>query len=111
MDGHLFSTDEVALMARASSFVAPNSFELALQGFADLFVDRYGVGYAKSKIVNIPFNKVQTEIRNIAGGVHQDYLLERWEEGLQMDFRSLYGWVNESAHQGIALRLVRRCGS
>jgi hypothetical protein len=108
VDGHLFSTVELALMAGASSFAAPNSFELALQGFADLFRGRYGVSYVKSKIVNIPFNKVQTENRNVAGRAHQDYLLERWEEGFQIDYRNLYGLRNESAHQELPLRLVRR---
>jgi hypothetical protein len=113
VDGHLFGAVEIALMAQASAFAAPNSFERALQGFADLFSDRYGVGYAKSKIVNLPLNRVQhEESRNIAGPVRPEYLLERWEAGFQIDYRSLYGWVNESAHQELPLRLVRRrCAS
>ena len=108
VDGHLFSAVEITLMAEATSFIAPNSFERALQGFAGLFCDRYGVSYVKSKIVNIPLNKVQTENWNMAGAVHQDDLLERWEAGFQIDYRSFYGLVNESAHQELPLRLVRR---
>jgi len=112
VDGHLFGAVEIALMAQASAFTAPNSFERALQGFADLFGDRWGVGYTKSKIVNIPWNRVQTENRNLAGTVHQDELLERWEAGLQIDYRAFYGWVNKSAHQELPLRLVsRQCAS
>ena len=109
VDGHIFSLVEISLMADASTFAAPNSFEQALQGFADLVRNRYGVSYVKSKIVNIPVNRVQSEEnRNIAGKVHPDYLLARWEAGFQIDFRTLYGWVNESAHQELPLRLVPR---
>jgi hypothetical protein len=71
-------------------------------------VIRTGAGYRKSKIVNIPCNKVQKENKNICGSIHQDFLLEQWMKGYQMDYRSLYGFPNVSAHQEIPFDLVKR---
>jgi hypothetical protein len=108
LDGHLFSTAELRAMVRHTVFSAPNSLEKALQSFGDLFLPRYGACFAESRIVNIPVNKVQTEIDNRSGGVHQDELLEKWEKGMRMDYRRLYDTVNESAHQELPIQLLAR---
>lgn len=108
VDGHLFSTLEISVIAKVVEFSAPNSFESALQSFHSCFKDRYGVCYTRAKVVNIPCNKVQRENANAAGDVDPDLLLDQWERGLQIDYRRLYGIVNESAHQEIPLVLVRR---
>jgi hypothetical protein len=108
VDGHLFSTQEMRAMTELIDFSAPNTYEDQLQKFRRFFSCRLGVGYRKSKIVNIPCNKVQTENKNLYGNVHQDYLLEQWEKGFQMDYRQLYGYVNESAHQEIPFGFIKR---
>jgi len=108
VDGHFFSTHEMTTMIRLLEFSAPNTLEDQLQKFRRFFLSRMGVCYRKSKIVNIPCNKVQTENKNIHGSLHQDYLLEQWGEGYQMDFRRLYGFMNESAHQEIPFDFIRR---
>ncbi|MBN2516808.1 MAG: hypothetical protein JXC33_12355 [Deltaproteobacteria bacterium] len=108
VDGHLFSTREIIVLTKFISFNAPNSYESNLQDFCWLFSTRSGTGYRKSKIVNIACNKVQAENDNICGNVHQDYLLEQWHSGLQMDYRQLYGFVNKSAHQDITFDLIER---
>ncbi|MBT8489909.1 MAG: hypothetical protein KJN62_02555 [Deltaproteobacteria bacterium] len=108
VDGHLFSTQEIRAMTELIDFSAPNTYEDQLQRFRRFFSCRLGVGYRKSKIVNIPCNKVQTENKNLYGNVHQDYLLEQWHKGFQMDYRRLYGYVNESAHQEISFEFKNR---
>jgi GT2 family glycosyltransferase len=109
VDGHLFSTREIAAMARWSEFRLPNSFEAQLQRFQSLFAGRLGVCYRKSRLLNVPCNRVQTEEdENVFGDVHQDFLLEQWKKGFQMDYRNLYGFVNESAHQEVELSFVKR---
>lgn len=108
VDGHLFSTQEITIMTQLIDFSAPNTYEDQLQKFRRFFSCRLGVGYRKSKIVNIPCNKVQRENKNLYGNVHQDYLLEQWQNGLQMDYRQLYGYVNESAHQEIPFEFIKR---
>lgn len=107
LDGHFFSTQELTAMIQLINFSAPNTLEDQLQKFRRFFLFRMGVCYRKSKIVNIPCNKVQIENKNLCGTMHQDYLLEQWQKGYQMDFRSLYGFMNESAHQEITFGFIK----
>jgi len=108
VDGHLFSTQEIKAMTKFIRFSAPNSYEDQLQKFRRFFLFRNGASYKKSKIVNIPCNKVQQENKNICGNTHQDFLLEQWLNGYQMDYRSLYGFPNISAHQEIVFEFIKR---
>jgi GT2 family glycosyltransferase len=108
VDGHFFSRREMATMAALLSFNAPNSFEDQLQIFKPLFHTRYGIGYKKSRIVNIPCNRVQTEIKNRSGNTHPDELLAQWQKGYQIDYEKLFGMTNESAHQEITLPMTLR---
>ena len=108
LDGHFFSTQEIATMIQLTDFSAPNTLEDQLQKFRRFFLFRKGIAYKKSRIVNIPCNKVQIENKNLYGDLHQDFLLEQWQQGYQMDFRGLYGFMNESAHQEIPFRFIKR---
>lgn len=108
LDGHFFSTQEITTMIQLINFSAPNTLEDQLEKFRRFFLFRMGVCYRKSKIVNIPCNKVQEENKNLCGNIHQDFLLEQWQKGFQMDFRGLYGFMNESAHQEIHFRFKKR---
>ena len=108
LDGHLFSLREISVMTDLIAFQAPNSYEGNLQKFRWLYLNRLGVAYRKSKVVNLACNKVQTENDNLCGNVHQDVLLEQWHKGFQMDYRKLFGLVNQSAHQDVAFNLVPR---
>jgi len=108
VDGHFFARREVTAMAALTTFAAPNSFEDALQIFKPLFNKRYGLGYKKSRIVNIPCNRVQTENNNLAGNTHPDELLAIWQKGYQIDYAKLSGLANESAHQEVVLPLAGR---
>lgn len=108
VDGNLFSTGEVRLLAERTRFVAPNSFEEKLQAFRGAFLDRLGVCFRASRILNVPVNKVQSELPNRFGSVDAATLLEVWRSGRRLDHRRLYGIVNESAHQEVELTFVPR---
>ncbi|MDP2217464.1 MAG: hypothetical protein Q8J68_09275 [Methanolobus sp.] len=108
VDGNLFLTQEMIVLAKNTDFNSPNTFEGNLQRYVHYFKHRYGVCYKKSKIINIPINKVQDDYKNIHGAIHQDYLLDQWNRGMQIDYRALYGFVNESAHQEIEISVVKR---
>ncbi|MFC1567286.1 hypothetical protein ACFL3R_00430 [Thermodesulfobacteriota bacterium] len=108
VDGHLFSTREITTIAKLTSFNAPNTFEDGLQKFTKLFLPRLGVCYRKSKIINIPCNMVQQEHLNVHGNIDHDFLLEQWLNGYQMDYKKLYGFVNESVHQEVAFEMIQR---
>ncbi|WP_406659831.1 hypothetical protein V7O66_08235 [Methanolobus sp. ZRKC3] len=110
VDGHLFLTREIIVLAKNTSFNSPNTFEGNLQGHLRYFKHRHGICYQKSKIINLPINKVQDYNNNIHGTIHQDYLLDQWNRGMQIDYRALYGFVNESAQQEIEISFVKRNG-
>lgn len=108
LDGHFFSTQELTAMIQLIDFSAPNTLEDQLQKFRRFFSLRLGVAYKKSRIVNIPCNKVQEENKNLYGNIHQDFLLEQWQKGYQMDYKKLYGFNNTSAHQEITFNFSNR---
>lgn len=106
LDGHMFNRPEILTLAKVLEFDSPNRLEEQLQKFHSAFSWRLGVCYAKSKLVNIPYNRVQTDINNLHGSVHQEDMLRMWYEGYRIDRKSYYGVVNVSAHQELPLRLV-----
>jgi hypothetical protein len=108
VDGHLFSTAEMRVLARSVPFSAPNSFEAALQPHARRFRRRLGVCHREARLVNVPCNKVQREIENRAGTVDVADLLAIWRSGRRLDHRRLRGLVNESVHQEVELSFVPR---
>jgi hypothetical protein len=108
VDGNLFDAREMAVLAEIADYKAPNSFEVALQHFSACFDGRLGVCFEKSRLLNIPCNKVQDEVPNRAGTVDPVYLLERWEAGFGIDHRRFRGFGNASAHQELPLSLVPR---
>jgi hypothetical protein len=108
VDGHLFSTAEMRVLARTVGFSAPNSFEGALQDHLGRFADRLGVCHREARILNVPCNKVQGEFPNRFGAIDAATLLEVWQSGRRLDHRRLYGIVNESAHQEVELAFVSR---
>ena len=108
VDGHLFATDEILSMAKVVPFNSPNTLEANLQVFNVVFLPRYGVSYRQSKIINIPCNKVQQDNKNRFGNIQQDYLLEQWLKGNQIDYRKLYGLRPKSVHEEVSLSFIAR---
>lgn len=91
VDGTLFSTREMRLMASLTNYKAPNSFEGALMEFSHGFRARKGYCYKKAIIMNLPLNKVQTENANPGGGSDVDGMLATWNEGMAIDPTPYYG--------------------
>jgi len=108
VDGNVFARNEIVVLANHTSFDSPNSFENGLQQYAPFFQSRFGICYAKSRIVNIPWNRVQQEVANFHGSIHQDDLLREWQNGRRLDHEALQGFVNESVHQELPLQLRAR---
>lgn len=108
VDGHIFSRQEILSILRLLRFSAPNTMEDALQSFNPIFMNRLGVAYKKSKIMNIPCNKVQAENKNFHGNIHQDLLLDKWLAGYAIDLETIYGYTNKSPHEEIDIRFTKR---
>lgn len=89
VDGNLFDRQEILKIAENVDFDSPNSFEAGLQSYNHLFEFRYGICYNHSKILNIPCNRVQQEIDNRNGEIHQDELLGLWNKGLSLIIKNI----------------------
>ena len=108
VDGHVFTIDEVLLWITHLKFSSPSSFEGSLQKLNSIYSKKFGMSFKKARIVNIPVNKVQDEVNNLHGKVHQDELLQQWVEGLAIDHAKFRGWINHSVHQEADFHLIRR---
>lgn len=111
LDGNIFDTGEIKSIIESCSFKAPNSLESALQEYLPIFLPRYGICWKKSRIINIPLNKVQEENNNVCGGCHQDELLKYWENGFEIDYERFFDIVNRSTHQEVDIYYKKRLPS
>ena len=108
VDGHIFNTQEILVMVEYFDFKAPNSFEGVLQNVKELCSKRLGMSYQKARIVNNPCNKVQDEVKNLHGTMHQDVLIKIWEDRKEIDILSLQGYINKSVHEEIEFEFQER---
>ena len=108
VDGHVFSASEVLALAKTIAFRAPNSFEAQMQVYAPYFAARRGVCYAEAALVNIPCNRVQSEVENVHGQAQElrpERLLEIFESGVRVDVAMLTGVTTNSCHAELELPL------
>ena len=108
LDGQVLSTAEIRVLTRLSEFKAPNSYEAALKTFNDLAKNRLGICYQESKILNLPINRVQNEVRNLCGDVSPEFLLEQWNKGMMLDTHSLDTHVPRAPHEEHEIAFKRR---
>lgn len=108
VDGHVFHRREIIASLKCIEFDSPNRLEEGLQLLRIAFNWRLGICYEKSRLINIPYNRVQSDVDNIYGSIHQDSLLKMWQDGYQIDIKSYQGFVNQSAHQELPLNLKMR---
>ncbi len=108
VDGHLFSFNEVNFWVRYLEYNAPNTFEMKMQIFNFIYKKKLGLCFNKSIIFNNPCNKVQSEVNNLHGSVHQEKLLEFWNQGFKINYNTLNKYNNRSVHEEVEFKLVKR---
>ena len=108
LDGQVLSTAEVRVLTRLSDFKAPNTYESALKTFNDIAEGRMGMCYSKSKILNLPINRVQSEVLNLSGTISPEYLLDQWNKGMMLDTSMLEDHVPRSPHEELAISFKKR---
>lgn len=106
LDGNIFATCHLQSLVRDAQFLGPNSFEAALVG-ATADIPRWGVCYSHSRIVNVPVNRVQFEVDNLHGGIHQDQLLALWRQGYRIDISGFADYSNRAVHEEISFNYRR----
>ncbi|MFZ2587237.1 MAG: hypothetical protein WAZ18_03850 [Alphaproteobacteria bacterium] len=108
VDGNIFSTAEIKVLASLATYKAPNSFEAALHQFADIFMSREGLCYTESKLLNLPLNKVQTEVANLAASVTPAFLLAQYNQGLMLETTPFRTHTPTSTHEDHPVTFTRR---
>lgn len=108
VDGNVFSTKEVFLISQMSNFTGPNSYEIALKTFNDFLLSRQGLCFDTSRIINLPINKVQTEVKNKSGDVSAEFLLEIWWSGFKIDTSPFLNYIPQSPHEEHPIFFVKR---
>ena len=110
LDGHVFDLAQLRSWVDALAFHSPNTLESGLQGFSSRI--EFGTCYPISRIVGVPWNKVQQDWHNRHAevwGASVDHLLHAWECGMQIDLSVFRNALTESVHQEFPLRLEPRC--
>lgn len=108
VDGQILSTAEVRAISKISNFYGPNTFETSLKTFNSICTNRKGLCYANSKILNLPFNRVQNEVFNLSGKITPEYLLDKWNEGMMLDTNYLLSYSPTSTHEEHKIKLKKR---
>lgn len=108
VDGNLFDTAEITVLSRILTYKAPNTYEGALMRMAPVFFGRPGICFAQPRLMNIPCNKVQSEVANKAGDVSPEYLLAQWRDGYSIDPRPLAAYPNRGPHEEVPFSFVQR---
>ena len=108
VDGQILSTAEVRVLTRVSDFKAPNTYEGTLKTFNDIAKARGGMCYTESKILNLPINRVQSEVRNYSGSTSAEYLLGQWNKGLMIDTSMFENHIPQSPHEEHQVTFVSR---
>ena len=108
VDGHIFRTSDMRKLTNAIEFSNPNQFEDSLQRVLhNLHQVNLCACFQRSKIVNVPMNRVQDEYKNRNIGTEASNLLRMWNEGLRISFREIIDISNESVHQEIQLNFQK----
>lgn len=89
------------------TFNSPNTFEGNWARVADL--NKYGICYKHSKMVNIPANKVQHDNNNLhMGSFSAQELLELFNQGFKIDISEYFGINNKSSHHNHVYKFIKR---
>ncbi len=108
VDGQVLATAEVRVLTRISEFKAPNTYEAALKTFNDMVRGRKGLCLEQSVTLNLPLNRVQSEVANICGTVSPEFLLGQWNQGMMLDTTVFATHLPLAPHEEHPVRFVRR---
>lgn len=90
VDATIFWRKEIDTILDLIAFKSPSSLESQMQLYVDLFKNREGVCYTKTKYVNVPCNIVQNEFNNITTGTFStDDLLQKFLNGQRINWEKL----------------------
>lgn len=110
VDMTIYRKREIKNDLAVMDYKAPNSCEGKWASRGYLVKDRKGLCYERSKIVNLPLNKVQTEwvVNRDENSISPLELLELFEQGLKMDIAPLAAMNNNAPHMAYTPTFIKR---
>jgi len=108
VDGHIFSTAEIKAISEISDFNGPNSYEGILNTFDTIIINRKGLCFEESIILNLPINRVQNEFKNFSGQLSTEMLLSLWNQGSKINIDKFENYIPESTHEEHEIEFTSR---
>ena len=107
LDGHIFLTKDILHFIESSNYNNPNSLESIMASTQHTLKKKKMIFYSKSKIFNIPMNKVQTYNNNIFGDISAETLNNEFLNDNIISLEELKGFNNTSCHQEVKINLIK----
>jgi hypothetical protein len=99
VDMTLFRKKDVKPFVKGLFYHSPNTFEGQWAGYASAIIQRRGLCFTYSKIINLPLNLVQNDFNNRHGADYDaHYLLAQFQAGLKMDITDLHKFPHKAPH-------------
>jgi hypothetical protein len=99
LDGHFFRTEHIIYYLYNLRYNGPNDLESQM-AMRPVPIP-YMICYDKSRIINLPLNKVQNFNNNIHGHVDAKFLNDNFLNGKIISLNNIRGFENHSCHQEI----------
>lgn len=106
LDGHIFRTKEIIPLLQKLPYKNPNSLESMLASFP-LTLPKM-ICYEKSKIINNPANKVQTNNPNKHGSIRSEFLNQKFISGYMIDLEPYRNLNNTQCHLELPISFIKR---
>lgn len=103
LDGNLWRTNQILNLVHNLNYNNPNSLESQM-AFRPLNIP-FIMFYNKSKIINIPINKVQNFNNNVHGNISADYLNKLFLNNQKISMEGISNIDNISCHQEIKIKI------
>jgi len=103
LDGHIFETRNIKYYFLNLRYNGPNDLESQMAMHPIPIPNM--ICYDKSKIMNLPLNKVQNYNNNVHGNVTAEFLNQKFLEGKRISLNNIRGFENYSCHQEIDIEL------
>lgn len=107
LDGHIFLTRDILHFIENGSYNNPNSLESIMAMTQNSLKKKKIIFYNKSKILNLPINKVQTFNNNICGNILAETLNKEFLNDNIISLDELKEFNNTSCHQEIEIKILK----
>jgi hypothetical protein len=103
LDGHFYRTEHIGYYLYNLRYTGPNDLESQM-AMRPMPIPRM-ICYDKSKIINLPLNKVQNFNNNVHGHITAEFLNQKFLEGKIISMNNIRSIDNTSCHQEIDIEL------